>query len=298
MKDEPHSPFRRPEKLAPTVIHHPEEHETILARWLREAIERGPRFWLLLGGIAVGVVVGVVLANVYWFGESKSSEAWSELLAAKTAKDQEEVAHDHPNSVVGRWALLQAAGSLYNDAFFLLPTNRDGASPLLKRAYNLYAEAFEQAAQTDPMVARLAAMGMARTLETSNDLDRAIEQYRFVARTYPGTPEAEQAERRAEALEKPQNREFYKWLAAYKAPELTLDPLSKKSLELPPGHPPIEPSALPPPPPSKPSTPTPPVGDQIPAGPDAFEHNPRPKAEPPQAGAGDEAKPPADAPKS
>jgi hypothetical protein len=239
MKDEPQSPLHRLDHPSPTVIHHPEDDETILARWLRRGIEKGPRFWILLAGSIVAIVVLSVFLNGLLVGESESSKAWAELELARTPDEQEKVADAYRETVPGRWALLQAAGALYNEAFNDLPTGRDKAEPLLKRAYNLYADVYKEADKVDPVQARLAAMGMARSLEASNDLPRAIEQYRLVAKTWPDSEEGKRADRRARELERPENAEFYKWLADYKPPEMTLPPGGKGIFDLPTGHPPL-----------------------------------------------------------
>ncbi len=108
---------------------------------------------------------------------------------------------------------------------------------------------------------------MARTLEARNELDKAIKQYEKVAKTWPGTDEARQAEHLAQELQRPESVAFYKELYAFKAPEVTLPPMGQRGLNLLPNHPPINgptvpASLLPPPPPSPPPIPLAPTASE------------------------------------
>src|ERR1700722_12681776 len=51
------------EHAQPTVIHHPEEDMTILARWVPRGMQQGPKFWYLLAGVAGVIVLVSVLAG-------------------------------------------------------------------------------------------------------------------------------------------------------------------------------------------------------------------------------------------
>jgi hypothetical protein len=222
----------------PTVIHNPEEDLPVLARWLHRAMQNQTRFWGVLIGVVVVVIAGAVLVNGWETGRSDTSQAWTELELAKTPAEREKVAQDFPESPVTDWARLQAATGFYNQGFDDLPANRDAALPRLKRALDLFEQVARSAAKDAPE-ARVAALGVARTLEARNELDKAIEQYEKVAQTWPGTPEARAAERLAAALKKPETVEFYKQLYAYKPVEMSLPPLGRQNLSLPPNHPPL-----------------------------------------------------------
>jgi hypothetical protein len=228
MKEEAHHhpPVKHHEHATATVIHQHED-DTVLARWLRRGIEQGPKFWITLVGLIAGAAGVGVLVNYMLTRESTTAEAWMELAIARTAEQQLDVAKNFPESTAARWAELEAASHVFNQAFDALPNNRDAASPLFKRAYELYSKVYEKSAKTDPDVARLAAFGMARTLEASDDLKRAVEQYRFVATTWPGTDEAKQAAELSRALLNKRNVEYYEWLAKYKPPTMTLPPLGR-----------------------------------------------------------------------
>jgi hypothetical protein len=237
------APKHRPEH-APTVIHDPTADETILARWLRESMEKGPRFWLPVGLAAVGIVaLGIVLGNL-GTGSSATSQDWNALLMAQNVEDQVKLGQDAEGPVAG-WALLQAAEERYREAFNDLPNNRDAALPLLSSAHDLFQQAREKAPADSP-ARRFAAMGMARTLEARGDLEGAIQQYQDVIKSFPNTDEAKHAEELVARLKKPESVAFYQKFSAYKPPEVTIPPHGTTGLDIPglPGlpanHPPLD----------------------------------------------------------
>jgi hypothetical protein len=250
MKDEPRTSTRHQRDHAvPTVIHHPEENMPVLARWVHHAMENRARFWGVLGGLVAAVVGLAVLVNVLDLGHSAGSEAWEKLEQAKTPSERVELAQDYPNTEAERWALLLAATEYYNQGFADLPSNRDVALPVLKKAADLF-KRVESESPADAPQTRVAALGLAQTYEARNELDKAIEQYQRVAKLWKDSEEARQAEAKIEVLKKPETLLFYKELYTYKAPEITLPPGGQGGIPLPPDHPPLDgPSMIPPPPP-------------------------------------------------
>jgi len=256
MKDEPRSPSKHLlDHAIPTVIHHQEENLPILARWLKRGMEKGAGFWIPLVGICVVVIALGVLASGLSMGRSASDEAWNRLALAKDSAERVKVAEEFPDAPAARWALLQAATETYNKGFRDLPANREAALPLLKKAQTQFEQVAKQAPKDSPQ-ARIAALGVARALEARNDLDKAIAQYDYVAKTWPDSPEAKHAERLARALRKPENIAFYKDLYAYKPIEATIPPMSTQGLTLPPNlgtggltlppnHPPVDGPTIP-----------------------------------------------------
>lgn len=279
MKDEPRTPLKHEhEHAVPTVIHHPEEDLPLLARWLKHAMENQTRFWSLLIGLVV-IVVGIsLLSTGLTSGRTASNEAWTELDAAKTAAERVEIANKYPNTAAERWALLQAASEYYKTGFDDLPNNRDAALPQLKLALKY----FEQVAQESPKdapQARAAAFGVARTHEARNEIEKAIEQYKSVAKSWPDSEEGREAKKLAEQLQKPETVAFYKELYAFKPVETTLPPLGQGSIPLPPGHPTGDTGSLllPPPPPSSNDQPKVPAEGEASKAPNVDE---KPKASP------------------
>jgi len=267
MKDEPRSPLKHQHDHAvPTVIHHPEEDLPLLARWLHRAMANPTRFLSLLVGLVVVVLALTVLVSGFSMGKAASDEAWTELDDANTADQRVQVAERFPNTPAERWALLQAASEFYNKGFNDLPVNRDAAGPELTKALKYFEKVAKDAPKDSPQ-ARAGAFGVARTHEARNQLQKAIEQYEYVAKTWPGSDEAEQSKRLAGVLKEPATAAFYKGLYAFKPLETTLPPLGQGSFSLPTGHPPVGGGPLfapllppPPPPSSSSSTPSPAAG--------------------------------------
>ena len=256
MKDEPRSPSRHLlEHAIPTVIHHEEDNLPVLARWLKRGMEKGPGFWIPLVGVCLVVIALGVLASGLSLGRSTADEAWNRLALAKDSADRVKVAEEFPDTPAARWALLQAATETYNKGFRDLPANREAAEPLLRKARTQFEQVVKQSPKDSPQ-ARVAALGVARSLEAHNDLDKAIVQYEHVAKTWPESVEAKHAQRLARALRKPENVAFYKELYAYKPIETTIPPLGTQGLTLPPipgigglglppNHPPVDGPTIP-----------------------------------------------------
>jgi len=266
MRDEPHTPTRHQlDHAVPTVIHHPEEDMPLLARWVQHAMENPLRFWGMIAGVVVVVIGLAALSSGLSMGRSTSDKAWIQLETAKTPTERIAIAREYPGTQAEQWALLQAASEYYLQGFNDLPANRDVALPALKKALELFEEVVRIAPQDSPQ-ARAAALGVARTFEARNELEKATTQYKKVASTWKGTPEASEAERLIKALSRPENVAFYKELYASsnKPSEVTLPPGGRGTMTLPPGHPSLDgspttpsplsnfpsPLMLPPPPPA------------------------------------------------
>jgi hypothetical protein len=286
MKDELSTrPKHLQEHAAKTVIHHPEADDTVLARWLRRGMEKGPKFWVLLGGVTLAfVVIGMVVQGLLAGGEVVDA-AWEQVMLAEKPDDFLKAA-ETPGPARS-WAYLQAAEARYQEALQNLPANRDAALPLLTRAYDLFEKAYETAPEAkgkdqDAPERRLAKMGMARTRESRGELDEAITLYKEIARDWPDSDEGIQAKRLVAELQKPENQKFYKDFAAFKPESFTLPPRGRSLLDLPATHPPLNGPMIPAPglpgltdePPSRPSS-----GTELPSN--LFEGAPAPKSSTP-----------------
>lgn len=281
---------------AEPVIHHYEEDQTLLARWVLKGLEKGASFWIaVLAAVAVVCVVGYLISNTLT-GESESAKAWTDVMTARDVDDLEKVFGEDAKGPVALWSRLEAATARYQEGILKLPNDREGARPLLTQAIDWFREVEKQAGADGPLK-RLAAMGLARTLEARNDLQDAIQEYDRVATTWPNTDEARIAGSRAKTLKSPAAIDFYAKFYAYRPSEVGLPPRSSSTFGGP-NIPGLNPSDLLSPysPPSSPggeSTP-PSSGDgqpgagELPKNP--FESNPPPLPVPDA--------PPADAPKS
>ncbi len=209
------------EHVEPTVIHHPEEDMTALARATRHVLDAPGKRLMPIVAVVVGVLAAVFLWNLAGSTASVDSVVWAKLEAAQKSEDLLAIAKENPGTTAATWALYRAAGDFFNQGLLDMPNNRDVALPLFKRALDLYDQVTSETAKESP-IARAAALGKARTLEARNELAKAIEQYRLVAKTWPKTPEADEATAQAALLEKPEATAYYKELYAYKPTRFTL----------------------------------------------------------------------------
>jgi hypothetical protein len=216
----------------PTVIHHPEEKMTALARLTRRIIMEPGKYGTWGLAVLVGVLALVIASNWSSTGGTKTSEVWNKLYSETKPDALAETAKRYSGTVASEWALLHAANEYYATAMADLPNNRDVAVSNVKRAFELYDQVVKEAPK-DAFQARAALLGKARCLEARNELAQAIEQYELVVKYWPGSPEALGAKQLAEALKKPEAANFYKELFAYSPPKVTLPPLGNEKFSFP-----------------------------------------------------------------
>jgi hypothetical protein len=224
--DESRTPTRHQlDHALPPVLHHPDETEPVLRRWITDAMENQARFWGIIGTVVAGLILIVVLYSSFSGAQSATDAAWTKLESAKSASERVEIAKDYPKTPAALAALLQAATEFYNQGLAGLPSDRDVAEPTLRKAGDLFEQVATEA-PPDSAQARVAALGVARSLEARNHLDKAIKQYEKVAgnKAWAGTDEAKEANRLAKLLSRPESVAFYKSLYAYKPAEATLSP--------------------------------------------------------------------------
>jgi hypothetical protein len=277
MKDEPLK--TRPTKLPQepkhlheheaTEIHDPHADETLLGAWLRRTLEKGPYAWILAGCLISLMCLIWIVMSTLGTKRSTASQTWAELILAPDVAARAKLGA----TTVGpasSWALLQSAEARYTEAFRDLPANRDAALPLLTAAYDLFRQARDKA-ETGSPARRMAALGMARTLEARGDLDGAVGQYQEVARDFPDTPEGREATGLADRLRKPEVIKFYQEFSAYKPaqpglPGLPGLPNLPNLPGLPAGHPALDGPTVPAPGLTPPTSVTLPPGGSAPVG--------------------------------
>jgi tetratricopeptide (TPR) repeat protein len=230
----------------PTVVHDPEEKMTALGRFTYHVIQDPRKYASRAIWITAGVVAVIAVWTILTRSRTVSSDVWTKLEVAKKAEERVDLAKEYPNSEASTWVLLQAASEYYNEALKDMPNNRDVALPLFLKAINLF-DQVAAAAPKDSLQAREASLGKARALEARNELSKAIEQYELVAKSWPGTPEAKQAEQLIEILKSPQAANFYKELYAYSPSKVTLPPGGSERVPFAPfgGTSPLNPLGLP-----------------------------------------------------
>ncbi len=239
------------------AIHDPHADETILGAWLRRTLERGPYVWILAACAICALCLLWIVMSTLGSKRSTSSQAWADLILAKDIDARAKVSAATTGPAAS-WGLLQSAEARYQEAFQDLPANRDAALPLLTAAHDLFRQARDKA-EPGSASRRMAALGMARTLEARGDLDGAVTQYKEVARDFADTPEGKEAAELAERLRRPDVIAFYKEFSAFKPASPTLP-------GLPSDHPPLDGPTLPAPGLDLPTSVTIPAGGSSPLG--------------------------------
>jgi tetratricopeptide (TPR) repeat protein len=197
-----------------TEIHDPYADETLLGAWFRRTLEKGPFVWIIAGCLISLMCLIWIVMSTLGAKRSTASQTWAELILAKDVDARAKLGA----TTIGpasSWALLQAAEARYQEAFQDLPANRDAALPLLTTAHDFFRQARDKA-EPGSAARRMAALGMARTLEARGDLDGAVSQYQEVARDFPDTPEGKEAKELGARLRTPEAIAFYKEFSAFK----------------------------------------------------------------------------------
>jgi tetratricopeptide (TPR) repeat protein len=213
----------------PTVVHDPEEKMTALGRFTYHVIQEPRKYVNWVIWVAAGVVAVAVGWNIMSRSRTTSSDVWAKLDTTKKAEERVALAKEYPKSEASTWVLLQAASESYNDALKDMPNNLDVAMPALLKAIKLFDQVMA-AAPKESAPARAASLGKARALEARGELPKAIEQYDLVAKSWPGTAEANQAKELIEFLQTPDAIAFYKELRAYSPSKVTLPPLGSERI--------------------------------------------------------------------
>jgi hypothetical protein len=232
------------EHEVPTVIHRPEEKMTALARLTHRVILDPGKYVTWALGILAVILVIVIASNWGSSTGTQTAAVWTKLNSATKPEDLIETAKAYPGTPASQWACIRAANEYYGTAMGDLPNNREVAVSNLRRALDLYEQVAKEA-PADSYQARVALIGKGRCLEARNELPKAIEQYELVSKSWPGSPEAEQAKKLAELLKKPEAASFYKELYAYSPPKVTLPALGNEKLDFPGGGPDGIPGRLP-----------------------------------------------------
>lgn len=194
-----------------------------LADWLGRTIELIEANYRAVLGVLVAVVV-VVGAALYLRSESTSrrSEGWDRFFQAQASQDfvgdMLSVSENYDGTSAGAWAKLIVADSQLIQATDQLFQNRADANDKLRRALTGYQEVADSSiAERDPLLQQRAILGMARSYESLNQLDKARDEYKKLTDTgrWANPIFTEQAERRLKALDQPSTKQFYDWFAKH-----------------------------------------------------------------------------------
>jgi tetratricopeptide (TPR) repeat protein len=188
-------------------------------------LKAGPsRHSLLIGVVAVVVIVVGVTGYFIWAGQREGRSAlWEKFdgvegtLDTASSPDElqsalgkfKELADQNPRTLPGAAAKFDRARVLlYRGLERLYSPERDAALADLREARQLYGELADDAFIRDahPLLGEEAMMGAAKANEALGDLDKALDGYKNVVKTYPKGAFHEQADKRAAYLADADNR--------------------------------------------------------------------------------------------
>jgi hypothetical protein len=197
--------------------------ENELAHFGRQA-----RAWIEKYGLIAAVAIlgaAVIVGGIaLWVRSSRESQAqrWDRMITADDPAIYGEIADEHPDSAVGRWARLMEAQQALGEGIQLSLTDREGAVVELLAARKGFREVL-QAEDSPPMIRERALFGLAQTLETLagvevdakeepvKGVDAAIEAYQQLVQDFPNSVYVPDAKARIEALKSKPVEEFYAW---------------------------------------------------------------------------------------
>jgi hypothetical protein len=185
-----------------------------LAVWLTEAVETAKPYAKLVAGILIAAAV-LLTFYVVMSGRSlqKEETGWTQYFKATSSpkiEDLADVVRDYPNTSVAYWSHLTLGDRHLNEGVELRFKDWGKAEVELRAAIESYRAAMNS---SEPLVQQRAALGLAQTYETQQELDKAREHYQAVADQWPDTIYGDLASKRLADLNSQPTKKFYDWFA-------------------------------------------------------------------------------------
>ncbi|MGA2031264.1 MAG: hypothetical protein ABSG68_03320 [Thermoguttaceae bacterium] len=188
-----------------------------LAQWLRDTYQSVQPYQNTVLGIVLLLAVALAVYT-WWSGQSaaQAASAWDSFntaLAKGSPGELDALVNQYPHTPVANWSQVMA-GDLYlligaNQLF----SNKANANESLSKAVENY-QAVRAEAQT-PLLRERATFGLARALESQNNLAEAEKYYREVLASWPSGACAGEATDRLADLRRPATKSFYDQFAKY-----------------------------------------------------------------------------------
>jgi len=204
-----------------------------LADSLAHGIERVRPYSRVISGILLGIVA-LSIAWAYTSNKSarRVTSGWDQYFQAISQSDQDllvQVAENYAGTPPAVWAKLTLADELLRDGSSRMLVDKREAKERLGRAANNYRGVVSEA--DEPILTQRASLGLGRTYESLNNLERAREQYQTIVRKWPDSAVAKAAKQRLDDLDKGLTKQFYDWIAKYEPPRTTSQPGSPAGLK-------------------------------------------------------------------
>jgi hypothetical protein len=193
-----------------------------------ERFGRHARAWIekygLMTAVAIVGVAVIVGGIVLWVRGHRESQAqrWDRMITANDPSIFGEIADEHPESTVGRWARLMEAQQALAEGIQLSLTDREGAVVELLAARKAFNEVLN-AGDASALIRERALFGQAQTLETLagvqvdkkdkpvQGVEPAIKAYQELVQDFPNSVYVPDAKARIAALKSDEVQEFYAW---------------------------------------------------------------------------------------
>ena len=161
---------------------------------------------LIVGGIGWGLYRAKVSGN--------RSDATLNLLNAVDSSSAEQLAFvsdSYPKTAAAAWSRLYEGNAFLAEGLGALYVNREDAEMVLDDASAAFSAAL--LGSDDSLLVSRAHFGMARVAESLGKIDEAVEAYRQCIEANESEAMVEQAQRRIDALNNPQTKEFLTWFS-------------------------------------------------------------------------------------
>lgn len=192
----------------------------VLADWLSGVIRAIKPY--VNATLSVVLLLAVATVAYTWWGREsalKSARAWGDFYQAVSAQNTkllEGIVEDYPGTDVAYWAAV-ATGDLHLSRgcnLLFLDDGRAEAYQDLRKAVDYYGQVLDGCRIAE--LRERATFGLARALESQEDLQGAIQQYQDVENNWPDGVFAAAARQRREDLNSPATKKFYDRFAAYR----------------------------------------------------------------------------------
>lgn len=190
--------------------------------------------------IAVGVAIAVFGALAFVFYRSAEigarSDATLELLQNSGTIDPDALAsvgERYADTSAGALAKLLQADALLSEGIAGLFNDREAAEGQLDEALKQYTQVSQ--ASNDKLLQSRANFGVARTLESKGEIDKAVSAYNRVIEIGESDAIATAARNRIEHLKSPMTKEFFAWFEKqdFTPPDPTAPPALPSGVSLP-----------------------------------------------------------------
>lgn len=192
--------------------------------WLTEQGEALQTNWPVVVGLLALIIGGFFLYSYLTTPVLRYAQQWGQYLhiAREDKLDRDaqlaEFAKKNANTPPAPWALIQAGDAKQAEGILAMRTDMTKARKDFQEAAGYYADAVKQT--KDPHLSGRAQFGLAQAYESQGDLEKAKENYSLVRKAGEETPLGKEAIKRLAALDSPETKDFYRWLATVNLDEI------------------------------------------------------------------------------